>query len=94
MRAGEPLGPRGGRDPAAPCNIPAPPQWLLGCGFFLLPGASFSLRGRYKPQHVFFGVALFALSIAVCLLGITEMLLFNIRWVTELGGVVAPADPP
>ncbi|KAM6368492.1 transmembrane ascorbate-dependent reductase CYB561 isoform 2-T2 [Pluvialis apricaria] len=53
-------------------------QWLLGCGFFLLPGASFSLRSRYKPQHVFFGIALFALSIATCLLGITEMLLFNI----------------
>ncbi|XP_062481111.1 transmembrane ascorbate-dependent reductase CYB561 isoform X2 [Pezoporus occidentalis] len=54
-------------------------QWLLGCGFFLLPGASFSLRGRYKPQHIFIGTALFALSIASCLLGITEMLLFNIR---------------
>ncbi|XP_054657255.1 transmembrane ascorbate-dependent reductase CYB561 isoform X2 [Grus americana] len=54
-------------------------QWLLGCGFFLLPGASSSLRGRYKPQHVFFGIALFALSIAACLLGITEMLLFNIK---------------
>ncbi|XP_057277985.1 transmembrane ascorbate-dependent reductase CYB561 isoform X2 [Pezoporus wallicus] len=54
-------------------------QWLLGCGFFLLPGASFSLRGRYKPQHIFIGIALFALSITSCLLGITEMLLFNIR---------------
>ncbi|NXF33721.1 CY561 protein, partial [Nyctibius bracteatus] len=53
-------------------------QWLLGCGFFLFPGASFSVRGRYKPQHVFFGIALFALSITACLLGITEMLLFNI----------------
>ncbi|XP_064329036.1 transmembrane ascorbate-dependent reductase CYB561 isoform X3 [Phalacrocorax carbo] len=54
-------------------------QWLLGCGFFLLPSTSFSLRSRYKPQHIFFGIALFALSIAACLLGITEMLLFNIR---------------
>ncbi|XP_032058788.1 cytochrome b561 [Aythya fuligula] len=54
-------------------------QWLLGCGFFLAPGASFSLRSRYKPQHIFVGIALFALSIATCLLGITEMLLFNIR---------------
>ncbi|NXT30767.1 CY561 protein, partial [Pelecanoides urinatrix] len=79
VRAGEPLGPRGGKGPHTPRNIPAPPQWLLGCGFFLFPGASFSLRGRYKPQHVFFGIALFALSIAACLLGITEMLLFNIR---------------
>ncbi|XP_014811977.1 PREDICTED: cytochrome b561 [Calidris pugnax] len=67
-------------------------QWLLGCGFFLLPGASFSLRSRYKPLHVFLGIALFALSIAACLLGITEMLLFNIsdsysRFVPE--GVLA-----
>ncbi|XP_065603285.1 transmembrane ascorbate-dependent reductase CYB561 [Cyrtonyx montezumae] len=54
-------------------------QWLLGCSFFLVPGVSFSLRGRYKPHHVFFGIALFAFSIATCLLGITEMLLFNIR---------------
>ncbi|NXU73627.1 CY561 protein, partial [Oreotrochilus melanogaster] len=53
-------------------------QWLLGCGFFLLPGAPFSLRGRYKPHHIFFGITIFTLSIAVCLLGITEMLLFNI----------------
>ncbi|NXN98102.1 CY561 protein, partial [Rhinopomastus cyanomelas] len=53
-------------------------QWLLGCGFFLFPSASFSLRSWYKPQHVFLGITLFALSIAVCLLGITEMLLFNI----------------
>ncbi|NXX80718.1 CY561 protein, partial [Urocolius indicus] len=53
-------------------------QWLLGCGFFLFPGASFSLRGRYKPHHVFLGISLFALSIGTSLLGITEMLLFNI----------------
>ncbi|NXP49920.1 CY561 protein, partial [Heliornis fulica] len=54
-------------------------QWLLGCGFFLFPGATSALRSRYKPQHVFLGIALFALSIGACLMGITEMLLFNIR---------------
>uniref|UniRef100_A0A8B9QD27 Transmembrane ascorbate-dependent reductase CYB561 n=1 Tax=Apteryx owenii TaxID=8824 RepID=A0A8B9QD27_APTOW len=54
-------------------------QWLLGFGFFLFPGATFALRGRYKPLHVFGGVALLVLSVAACLLGITEMLLFNIR---------------
>lgn len=82
VRAGEPPG---DAEPPAPRDIPVtPPQWLLGCGFFLLPRASFSLRSRYKPRHVFFGIALFALSIAACLLGITEMLLFNIKWVTEL----------
>ncbi|XP_061873036.1 transmembrane ascorbate-dependent reductase CYB561 [Colius striatus] len=53
-------------------------QWLLGCDFFLFPGASFSLRGHCKPLHIFFGITLFALSIGTCLLGITEMLLFNI----------------
>ncbi|XP_066061146.1 transmembrane ascorbate-dependent reductase CYB561 [Chamaea fasciata] len=53
-------------------------QWFLGCGFFLFPSASFSLRGWYKPQHIFFGITLFILSIASCLLGITEMLLFKI----------------
>ncbi|NXQ50741.1 CY561 protein, partial [Catharus fuscescens] len=53
-------------------------QWFLGCGFFLFPSASFSLRGWYKPQHIFFGITLFILSITSCLLGITEMLLFKI----------------
>ncbi|XP_008938466.1 PREDICTED: cytochrome b561, partial [Merops nubicus] len=64
------------------CGMAAFVLYLLqvrpGCGFFLFPGASFTLRSRYKPQHVFSGIALFALSIAACLLGITEMLLFNI----------------
>uniref|UniRef100_A0A8C3IUB3 Transmembrane ascorbate-dependent reductase CYB561 n=2 Tax=Chrysemys picta bellii TaxID=8478 RepID=A0A8C3IUB3_CHRPI len=54
-------------------------QWLVGFSFFLFPGASFSLRSRYKPQHVFFGVFLLVLSIATCLLGIKELLLFSIQ---------------
>lgn len=95
VRVGEPLmPPRVGRDPTAPRNIPAPPQWLLGCGFFLFPGASLSLRSRYKPQHVFIGIALFVLSITACLMGITETLLFNIRWVTAAWGVLAPPNAP
>lgn len=90
--AGEGWGAPGERGtPSTPRHPCDPPQWLLGCGFFLLPRASFSLRSRYKPQHVFFGIALFALSIAACLLGITEMLLFNIKWVTELS---PPPDSP
>ncbi|NXK93447.1 CY561 protein, partial [Formicarius rufipectus] len=76
VRAGQPPGAPPG--PCSTCDIPVSPQWLLGCGFFLFPGASFSLRGRYKSQHIFFGIALFVLSIASCLLGITEMLLFKI----------------
>uniref|UniRef100_K7FFF0 Transmembrane ascorbate-dependent reductase CYB561 n=2 Tax=Pelodiscus sinensis TaxID=13735 RepID=K7FFF0_PELSI len=54
-------------------------QWLLGFSFFLFPGASFSLRSKYKAQHVFFGAFLLVLSIAACLLGILELLLFSIR---------------
>ncbi|XP_061468657.1 transmembrane ascorbate-dependent reductase CYB561 isoform X2 [Rhineura floridana] len=54
-------------------------QWLLGLCFFLFPGASFSLRSRYKPQHVFFGAAILILSIATALLGILEVLLFKIN---------------
>ncbi|KAB0402608.1 hypothetical protein E2I00_009649, partial [Balaenoptera physalus] len=36
--------------------------WLVGFSFFLFPGASFSLRSRYRPQHVFLGGAIFLLS--------------------------------
>ncbi|XP_062824825.1 proline-rich proteoglycan 2 isoform X3 [Anolis carolinensis] len=54
-------------------------QWLMGLGAFLFPGASSSLRSRYKPQHAFFGAALFLLSIATALLGILELLLFKIK---------------
>ncbi|KAM8795310.1 transmembrane ascorbate-dependent reductase CYB561 [Eudromia elegans] len=54
-------------------------QWLLGFGLFVFPGAGSARRGRYRPLHVFGGVALLALSVATALLGITEMLLFNIR---------------
>ncbi|NWX32221.1 CY561 protein, partial [Notiomystis cincta] len=77
VRAGESL-PPGGDGLCSACNTPMPPQWFLGCGFFLFPGACFSLREWYKPQHIFFGIALFVLSITSCLLGITEMLLFKI----------------
>ncbi|NWT73935.1 CY561 protein, partial [Prunella himalayana] len=77
VRGGKPPAPQQGRD-CSTCDIPVSPQWLLGCGFFLFPGASFSLRGWYKPQHIFFGITLFILSITSCLLGITEMLLFKI----------------
>ncbi|XP_042302125.1 transmembrane ascorbate-dependent reductase CYB561 isoform X2 [Sceloporus undulatus] len=54
-------------------------QWLVGLGFFLFPGASFSLRSWYKPQHAFLGAAIFLLSVATALLGILELLLFKIK---------------
>uniref|UniRef100_A0A8D0H461 Transmembrane ascorbate-dependent reductase CYB561 n=1 Tax=Sphenodon punctatus TaxID=8508 RepID=A0A8D0H461_SPHPU len=54
-------------------------QWLLGFCFFLFPGASFLLRSKYKPQHIFFGAFLLILSITTALLGIMELLLFSIK---------------
>lgn len=53
-------------------------QWLMGCSFFLFPGASFSLRSRYRPQHVFLGGAIFLLSVGTALLGLKEALLFKL----------------
>ncbi|XP_008569357.1 PREDICTED: cytochrome b561 [Galeopterus variegatus] len=53
-------------------------QWLVGFSFFLFPGASFSLRSRYRPQHIFFGATIFLLSVVTALLGLKEALLFEL----------------
>ncbi|XP_019493303.1 PREDICTED: cytochrome b561 [Hipposideros armiger] len=53
-------------------------QWLVGFTFFLFPGASFSLRSRYRPQHIFFGATIFLLSVGTALLGLKEALLFKL----------------
>ncbi|XP_031431141.1 transmembrane ascorbate-dependent reductase CYB561 [Clupea harengus] len=53
-------------------------QWLMGFSFFLFPGATAWLRRAYLPLHVFFGLALFGLAVATCLLGIMEKLLLSI----------------
>ncbi|XP_012518179.1 PREDICTED: cytochrome b561 [Propithecus coquereli] len=53
-------------------------QWTVGFSFFLFPGASFSLRSRYRPQHVFFGATIFLLSVGTALLGLKEALLFKL----------------
>lgn len=53
-------------------------QWLVGFSFFLFPGASFSLRSRYRPQHTFFGATIFLLSVGTALLGLKEALLFKL----------------
>lgn len=53
-------------------------QWLVGFSFFLFPGASFSLRNRYRPQHIFFGASIFVLSVGTALLGLKEALLFKL----------------
>uniref|UniRef100_A0A2I3GQ04 Transmembrane ascorbate-dependent reductase CYB561 n=1 Tax=Nomascus leucogenys TaxID=61853 RepID=A0A2I3GQ04_NOMLE len=62
-------------------------QWLVGFSFFLFPGASFSLRSRYRPQHIFFGASIFLLSVGTALLGLKEALLFN------LGGKYSAFEP-
>ncbi|XP_068932347.1 transmembrane ascorbate-dependent reductase CYB561 [Petaurus breviceps papuanus] len=54
-------------------------QWLMGFSFFLFPGASFSFRNQYRPQHIFFGTALFLLSVGTTLLGIKEALIFGLK---------------
>uniref|UniRef100_F6XMA2 Transmembrane ascorbate-dependent reductase CYB561 n=1 Tax=Monodelphis domestica TaxID=13616 RepID=F6XMA2_MONDO len=54
-------------------------QWLMGFSFFLFPGATFSLRNGYRPQHVFFGATLFLLSVGTALLGIEEALIFGLN---------------
>ncbi|GIY22137.1 putative cytochrome b561 [Caerostris darwini] len=48
------------------------------CGFvaFLFPGLTKIWRTKYLPLHIFFGVAIFVMVIAACLLGITEKNLF------------------
>lgn len=50
----------------------------MGFSFFLFPGASFSLRSRYRPQHIFFGATIFLLSVGTALLGLKEALLFKL----------------
>ncbi|KAM5274837.1 transmembrane ascorbate-dependent reductase CYB561 [Ctenodactylus gundi] len=53
-------------------------QWLVGFSFFLFPGASFSLRSRYRPQHIFLGATIFLLSVGTALLGLKEALLLKL----------------
>ncbi|XP_004707322.1 transmembrane ascorbate-dependent reductase CYB561 [Echinops telfairi] len=53
-------------------------QWLVGFSFFLFPGVSFSLRSRYRPQHIFFGATIFVFSVGTALLGLKEALLFKL----------------
>ncbi|KAM4032713.1 transmembrane ascorbate-dependent reductase CYB561 [Anomaloglossus baeobatrachus] len=51
-------------------------QWILGFIMFFLPGVGFALRSRFKPFHVFLGLSLLVSTIATCLLGLTEKMLF------------------
>ncbi|XP_051885284.1 lysosomal membrane ascorbate-dependent ferrireductase CYB561A3 [Pristis pectinata] len=51
-------------------------QWLLGFLSFLLPCAPLWLRAAYKDVHVFFGIFFLTMTIAACLSGINEKLIF------------------
>ncbi|XP_035688209.1 cytochrome b561-like isoform X2 [Branchiostoma floridae] len=54
-------------------------QWVLGMSTYLLPFASRWIRTLFMPYHRFFGLVIFAMSIATCLMGLTEKLLFTIN---------------
>lgn len=47
-------------------------QWLFGFSLFVLPFCSTAHRKMFMPLHVFFGVAIFVLSLASALMGTTE----------------------
>lgn len=53
-------------------------QWIIGFIMFFVPGVAFAYRSRFKPLHVFFGIGLLVSTIATCLLGLTEKVLFSI----------------
>ncbi|KAG9474398.1 hypothetical protein GDO78_004610 [Eleutherodactylus coqui] len=53
-------------------------QWILGFIMFFLPGVGFAYKSRFKPLHVFIGFSLLVSTIATCLLGLTEKMLFAI----------------
>lgn len=51
-------------------------QWVFGLVSFLFPKLSYSLRVRYMPHHVFWGLTIFGLACASALTGITEKVTF------------------
>uniref|UniRef100_UPI00398F84EF lysosomal membrane ascorbate-dependent ferrireductase CYB561A3 n=1 Tax=Pristiophorus japonicus TaxID=55135 RepID=UPI00398F84EF len=51
-------------------------QWLLGFLCFLLPCTPLWLRAAYRDVHVFFGLCILAMTVASCLSGINEKLIF------------------
>ena len=53
-------------------------QWVVGFGGFLLPCSPVSLRVVLKPLHVWLGASILTLSIAACISGINENLIFNL----------------
>ncbi|XP_072289808.1 lysosomal membrane ascorbate-dependent ferrireductase CYB561A3 isoform X2 [Eucyclogobius newberryi] len=54
-------------------------QWVAGFAGFLLPCSPLSFRKRLKPLHVWLGGSILSLSIAACVSGINEKLLFVLK---------------
>ena len=51
-------------------------QWFAGFITFFFPKLREELRTTYLPVHRYFGVAIFAISVAAALIGINEKLFF------------------
>lgn len=54
-------------------------QWVLGFVSFLFPKLSEGFRRFYLPHHKFWGVVIFAMCCATCLMGITEKFIFSVK---------------
>ncbi|XP_059920061.1 lysosomal membrane ascorbate-dependent ferrireductase CYB561A3 isoform X3 [Gadus macrocephalus] len=54
-------------------------QWAVGVGAFLLPCSPVALRVLLKPLHVWLGASILTLSIAACVSGINEKLIFALK---------------
>ncbi|XP_060927614.1 lysosomal membrane ascorbate-dependent ferrireductase CYB561A3 isoform X1 [Limanda limanda] len=54
-------------------------QWVVGVAGFLLPCSPVSLRKLMKPVHVWLGGSILLLSIAACISGINEKLIFSLK---------------
>lgn len=48
-------------------------QWLVGFVTFLFPGLPGNIKAWYKPNHVFWGVAIYGCALAAILTGCQEM---------------------
>ncbi|KAE8299319.1 Cytochrome b reductase 1 [Larimichthys crocea] len=55
-------------------------QLVLGVGMYLIPITPVSWRAAFMPLHVYGGLLLFASVIAVALMGITEKLIFGLKY--------------
>ena len=55
-------------------------QWIAGFVTFLFPGLASHLRASYMPLHTSFGIMIFVLACATALMGITEKLIFTLKY--------------